>query len=101
MRGHKREERNLLAQLEHFKINKIANFGGEMLKYGKYRFAKLENFVYFCITRDKAWHFPNFCSNVVGLSRRNANILKLCRLKDIFPFFYNMLQLNFTSRFSF
>ena len=43
-----------------------------MLKYGKYRFVKLENFVYICITRDKAWPFPNFCSNVVGLSRSNA-----------------------------
>ena len=73
-----------------------------MLKYGKYRFVKLENFVYICITRVKAWPFPNFCSNVVGLSRSNiCKILKICTLKAIYPFIYNILQPNFTSRFSF
>ena len=41
-----------------FKFSKIAKFGHEILKYGRYPPAKLANFVYICITRKTVLPLP-------------------------------------------
>ena len=47
-----------------------------VVKCGKYSFAKFANFVYFCIACD---HFRPKCGrNVVGISARNIKVYKIC-----------------------
>ena len=85
----KKNEFYRLSYKEHLRISKITKFS---CKIRKLNLATFANFVYICITRGDAYHFPaNFGLNVVGLSARNTNTYKFWKLcKALFFIFYNL-----------
>ena len=74
------------------KFVKLQSLVAKCCEIRKINLATFANFVYICITRGDAYHFPaNFGLNVVGSFVRNTIMHKISKLEEaIFSVFYSI-----------